>query len=236
MKDEFTNRLGAFRTTVDYLFSAENNPKWNGQPPLRFTTRAADAASGANALAQFCQQQGTVITGPAADKAREERELEDAAHLLGNAVAECCRSMGDEHGAQQCEFSLTAWRRMRHETLLASARTVIATAQRILADHATEAGECGITGAAIADCTQEADDYQAVITAPQQAIAGKKGLTMQLRERFNTVEAMFASLDNLVDQFPDKNFVNGYKAARVVRDLGHGPGAPEPPPAPPPNP
>ena len=236
MNDTFTNRLGMFRTVVDYLFDPVNNPKWNGQPPLRFAQRTAEAGSAVNALEQFCQAQSNVITGSAADKAREEKELEDAAWLLGNAVAECCRSLGDEHGAQQCEFSLSAWRRMRDAALLGAARTVIASAQSTLAAHPAEAAECGITGAAITACTQEADDYEAVITAPQQAIAGRKGLTGQMRQRFADVEVIFASMDNLVDQFPDANFVAGYKATRVVRDLGHGPATPPPPAPTPPNP
>lgn len=236
MKDEFTNRLGMFRTVTDYLFDPANMPKWNGQPPLRFASRAAEAASGVNALEQFCQQQGAVITGSAADKAREEDELESAAYVLGQAVAECCRALGDEAGAHQCEFSLSQWRRMRDAALLAGARTVIATAQSVLGAHPAEAAECGITSAAITQCTQEADEFEALISAPQQAIAGRKGLTVQLRQRFNAVEAIFASMDALVDQFADRNFVESYKAARIVRDLGHGPGEPPPPPAPPPNP
>lgn len=237
MKDEFTNRLGMFRTTVDMLFRPENNPIWNGQPPLRFAARTAEAASATNALEQFCQQQGIVITGSAVDKDREETALESAAYVLGQAVAECCRALGNEADAAACAFSRTRWRQMRDATLLANARTVIQKAQSTLAAHPTEAGECGITGAAITALTQQAEDYETLISAPQQAIAGRKGLTVQLRDRFNAVEAIFQSMDGLVDQFANKNFVEGYKAARVVRDLGAGPGDPEPPPPSPlPNP
>jgi hypothetical protein len=89
--------------------------------------------------------------------------------------------------------------------------------------------ECGITAATVAACKKEADDYEAVISAPQQAIAGRKATTAQMRDRFNAVEAVFASLDGLVEQFTDKTFVGGYHAARTVRDLGHGPGADTPP-------
>ncbi|HBJ84008.1 MAG TPA: hypothetical protein DDZ88_09100 [Verrucomicrobiales bacterium] len=122
---------------------------------------------------------------------------------------------------------------MRDAALLANAREVIRVAEGLLAgaDTAT-AAECGITAATVAACKKEADDYEAVISAPQQAIAGRKATTGQLRERFNTVEAVFASLDGLVEQFPDKTFVAAYHAARIVRDLGHGPGT-EPTPAPP---
>ena len=105
-------------------------------------------------------------------------------------------------------------------------------AQSELGAHPAEAADCGITAASIAACIQEADDYEALITSPQQAIAGRKGLTLQMRDRFNAVEAIFASMDGLIDQFPDKNFVEAYKAARVVRNLGAGPGEPQPPPPP----
>jgi hypothetical protein len=50
------------------------------------------------------------------------------------------------------------------------------------------------------------------------------------------VEKVFTSLDGLVEQFSDKTFVAGYHAARIIRDLGHGPAAEPNPasPAPPP--
>jgi hypothetical protein len=120
--------------------------------------------------------------------------------------------------------------------LLANAREVIRIATSLLAGpHATAAAECGITGAGITACQEEVDDFAAVISAPQQAIAGRKALTGLLRDRFNTVEAVFTRMDGLVEQFTDTVFVAGYRASRVVRDLGHGPGTgeanvPTPPP------
>lgn len=225
MKDEFTNRLNAFRTTLDFLQAPANKPKWDGQPPLRFTSRVADAVAAVETLAAFCQQQGAVIKGAAVDKAREEKELEDAAFVLGQAVAECCRGLGREADAARCAFSKSAWRGMRDAALLANAREVIRIAGELLAGaDAAAAAECGITAATVAACKKEADDYEAVISAPQQAIAGRKATTAQMRDRFNAVEAIFASLDGLVEQFADKTFVGGYHAARTVRDLGHGPG------------
>ncbi|MBE7497467.1 MAG: hypothetical protein HS117_21180 [Verrucomicrobiaceae bacterium] len=237
MKDEFTNRLGAFRTTIDFLFNDANQPKWNGLPPARFTTLAADAASAVNALEAFCQAQGVVITGAAVDKAKEEKELEDAAFVLGQAVAECCRGLGNEADAAKCAFSKSAWQGMRDAALLANAKEVIRIAGLLLAGpNAAAAAECGISAPGVAACQKEADDFAKVISAPQQAIAGKKALTGLLRDRFNAVEAIFTRMDGLVEQFTDKVFVAAYHAARVVRDLGHGPGGGTPPaPVPPPS-
>jgi len=234
MKDEFTNRLGAFRTTLDFLQAPANKVKWDGLPPLRFTSRVTEAVAAVAALAEFCQQQGAVIKGAAVDKKREEKELEDAAYVLGQAVAEYCRGLGNEADAARCAFSKSAWRGMRDAALLANAREVIRVAGVLLAGaDADKAAECGITAATVAACRKEADDYEAVISLPQQAIAGRKATTARMRDRFNAVEAVFAGLDGLVEQFSDKTFVAAYHAARTVRDLGRGPAA-EAPPSPPP--
>jgi len=122
---------------------------------------------------------------------------------------------------------------MRDAALLANAREVIRIAEGLLAGtQAAAAAECGVTAASVAACKKEANDYEAVISAPHQAIAGRKATTGQMRDRFNAVEAIFASLDGLVEQFADKTFVAAYHAARTVRDNGGGPGAEPAPPAP----
>lgn len=54
MKDEFANRLGAFRTTLDFLQVPASKQKWDGQPPLRFTVREVRAGTAPAALAVFC--------------------------------------------------------------------------------------------------------------------------------------------------------------------------------------
>ncbi len=233
MKDIFTNRLDSFRTTLTYLDQPANKAVWFNQPPARFTNRVAAAETAVANLAEFCRQQETILTGVAEDKAREEAELEVAAHALGLAVAECSRALGNETDAAKAEFSLTAWRRMRDATLLATAQQVILLARGLLSSQAIAAAECGITTAAITSTAKEADDYEAILTLPQGAIAGRKALTAMTRDQFNSVEAVFSSLDNLVVQFPNPVFVKGYQAARITRDLGHRPGVlPAPPPTP----
>jgi hypothetical protein len=230
MKDIYTNRLDSFRTTLTYLDAPANKAVWFNQSPTRFTNRVAAADTAVTDLAAFCRRQETILTGHAQDKAREEAELEDAAYALGLAVAECARSLGNETDAAKAEFSLSTWREMRDATLLATARQVILLAQGLLSSQATAAGECGISNALITSTGKEADDFEAVINAPQGAIAGRKALTALMRDRFNAVEALFTSLDNLVVQFRNPVFVKGYQAARITRDLGHGPGdEPAPP-------
>ncbi len=235
MNATFTNRLDSFRTTLAYLGQPGNTALWHDKAPARFTQRVTDATAAVTALASFCQQQTSVITGNATDKDREQAELEYAAYRLGNAVAECCRATGNETDAAKADFSLTRWQRMRDATLLLNAQEVIRLAQGLSAGaKKATATACGITPERIAATVKEAADFEALIASPQQAIAARKAYTGLLRDRFNAVEAIFTSLDNLIDQFPSLTFVEGYKASRLTRDLGHGPGnaTPAPPAAP----
>jgi hypothetical protein len=51
----------------------------SGQPPVIFTTKVTQAATAVTELEAFVAGQQVVITGAAADKDREEEELESAA-------------------------------------------------------------------------------------------------------------------------------------------------------------
>ena len=87
MQDEFVNRLGLLQTALGTLNDSANPPVWTGQPLVIFTTRVAQAATAVTELEAFVAQQQVNITGGAADKDREEAELETEAHPLGCILA-----------------------------------------------------------------------------------------------------------------------------------------------------
>ncbi len=87
MQDEFVNRLGMFQTALGTLNDPANQSVWSGQPPVIFTTKVGQAATAVTELEAFVAQQQVVITGAAADKDREEEELETAAHRMGCILA-----------------------------------------------------------------------------------------------------------------------------------------------------
>ena len=71
----------------------------SGQPPVFFTTKVGQAATAVTELEAFVAGQQVVITGAAADKDREEEELETAAHRLGCILAVWFREQNDEISA-----------------------------------------------------------------------------------------------------------------------------------------
>ena len=96
MQDEFVNRLDMFQTALGTLNDPANQPVWSGQPPVIFTTKVAQAATAVTELEAFVAQQQVNITGAAADKDREEEELQTAAHRLGCILAVWFRDQNDE--------------------------------------------------------------------------------------------------------------------------------------------
>lgn len=235
MNDYYLNRLNMGRKVFACLDAPEHEPLWKNLPPLRLTAAIGEGRSLLAGLETLAQQQGQATNGSAADKAREEKELEDAAHELGRLVVRCCRAAGDEAGAATFDLPISGWRRMRDENLLQTARALEAKAAALAA---TPAGaDYGITAARVAEVKKEADDYAALITAPDDAIGGKAAVTKQVRPAFAAFEDKLQEIDDLIlvmrGTAAGALFVSKYEQARTINDRGRRPGKEEEaPPAP----
>ncbi len=235
MNDHYLNRLNMGRKVLACLNQADHLPLWQNQAPVKFTTKAAEATALLVGLEALGSQQSLPTTGNAADKRREEQELEDSAHALGRAVVVCCRDAGDEAGAAPFDLTISGWRKMRDETLRGRARELETKATALAATP--DAADYGITPAAVAALKQEADDYAALIAAPDVAISERKTLTGSVRPAYAAFEAKLQEMDDLVLAFRSTaagaHFVAAYFAARSINDRGVGPGTPAPAPTPP---
>jgi len=144
------------------------------------------------------------------------------------------RDHNDETNAAQVERSLSAWRRLRDQTLLDQARICRDLAQTVVSGPAAA---YGITAAVVGVLTAKIGGYAAAVTAPQQSIAARKSLTAQMRDKFNAVEARFEALDCLIPQFntteAGRQLIAAYETSRIIRDLGVGPSPTPPQPTPP---
>ena len=233
MKNEFTNRLGMFNTSLITLNTDAHKPVWFQKDPKIFTAKVAEAGQSFGELSAFCQKQAVIISGSAEDKAREAIEAEDAAHPIARALVQWFRDQKNETNAAKVDFSLSALRRMRDQDLLAQLNTTLELAQGVTdGAQAAPAADYGLTAAKVAALSKEIADYAQIINAPQSSIADRKALTARLRAQFNAVEEKFAALDDLILNFNTTaaahSLVAAYQAARIVRDLGGSPSAPAP--------
>lgn len=234
MKDEFTNRLGMFDTTLLNLNTAANKSVWFQKDPKVFTAKVAGAAQAVVDLRKFCQQQSTDITGAAKDKDREGKEALAVTYPLSRALVSWFRDQADETNAAKIDMPESGWKRLRDQPQVDKCRLVRDLAQGVVAGpKATQAADYGITADAVTAVNKEIEEYAAVLSAPQAGIAGRKGLTEQVRDRFNAVEALFATLDDMILQFggtdAGRDLIASHQAARIIRDLGAGPGQPSTP-------
>jgi hypothetical protein len=222
MKNIYINRLDMCRTVSSLLNDASLQTVWQNQAPLIFTTKAVLLQKAIIDFADTAAAQEKVITGHAADKEREETELEDLSHEIGQALADYYYDTEQEQNAHVVEFPASSWRRLRDEQLLNRSR-ILATklSQALVADAATLVNY-GLDAADNTALNAAIEDYANAIATPSQAIATRKALTASLRGKYNVISDLLGSMDKLVLRFrntaPGRSFAAQWQAARVIRD------------------
>ena len=234
MNDYYLNRINMGRKVFACLDESGHTPLWQNVPPLRLTAAVAETRVALAGLEDLAMRQGEATTGSAADKRREEKELEDAAHELARLVVRCCRAAGNEAAAATYDLPVSGWRRMRDETLLQTARSLELAATECAASPS--GADYGITPARVAALKKEADDYDALVVAPDNAISGRAAISRSLRAAFADFENRLEEIDDLI--LPLRATAAGalfqakYEEARKINDRGHGPRPEEPAPTP----
>ena len=224
MKDEFANRQNMHLTVLRLLDSGEFQPVWKNQPPAAFTALAAELTPKINALTALVAEQQAATTGFAADKEREEQELETIAHETGQALAGWFESVHRVADAARIDLSLSAWQRLRDTELIAKARLLHKDLTAALATDAAGLLAYGLDSTDAAALAKETDDFEKITANPAAAISRRKALTAALRPKFREVSELLARMDRLVLRFrksePGQRFADTWTTSRIIRDLG----------------
>ena len=229
MDDRIANQLASYRTRLACLDQTAHAAIWENQPPQIFTTKVGEARALTDDLIALAARQSAPTTGSAADKRREERELEDEAHKVARALTSYARDQNDETLAAKYDVPRSSWRNMRDEALLQKAGQLRDDANTaVTGPDAANADQYGINPAAVASLSSEADDYEGFIVAPQDATADRSALTAALPVKSREVRAKFDELEDFLPQFrgtpAGDEFVDAYLASTQIVDRGHGPG------------
>lgn len=238
MKNEFANRQNMHLAVLAVLANPDHQAVWEGQPPERFTAYAAALTPKVNALTGTISGQQADTTGHAADKEREEQELEACAHEIGEALTAWFEDQGREADAAQIDLSLSTWQYLRDVELIAKAKLLHGKLTAALSTHAAALADYGLDATDATLLAKETADFETLVANPAAAISGRKALTQALRPQFREVSELLAKMDRLVLRFrkteTGARFAAAWKNARIVRDLGiSAPAQPEPtPPAP----
>ena len=224
MKNEFANRQNMHLAVLALLADPAHQPIWKDKKPVLFTTRAAALAPKVNALTGLISGQQADTTGHASDKEREEQELEDCAHEIGETLAGWFEDHGRGADAAPIDLALSTWQGLRDVELLAKAKLLHSKLTAALATDAAALVEYGLTAADATLLAKETADYEQLLATPAAAISGRKALTLALRPSFGEVTELLVKMDRLVLRFrttePGTRFAAAWKAARQIRDLG----------------
>lgn len=234
MQDEFTNRLAMFNAAKETLFVPAHKAVWFDKKPEIFALKVARAMQALDELTLFCRQQSSVISGVTQDKTREEREAIEVAFTLAGLLVEYYRDNNDETNAAKVDMPLSALRRLRDLEAVNKLREVHDLGKSLVENSdpaiVTAAAQYDITTERLTSVHEEVEEFAEIVAAPQASISQRAALTKQLRDRFNAVEAKFASLDNLILAFNNtpegRALIAAYQASRIVRDSGGSPGTP----------
>jgi hypothetical protein len=237
MQNEYANRQNMHLTVLTLLGTTEFQPVWKNKKPAAFTARAAEFEAKVGALAALISSQQADTTGYAEDKAREELELESAAHEIGQALAGWFEDQGRMADAAQVDLSLSAWQRLRDTELVAKARLLHQKLTDAIAADAAALADYGLDATDAAALAKETADFEAIIANPAAAISSRRALTLSLRPKFREVGELLAKMDRLVLRFRSdeagNRFAEAWQAARTIRDLGQAapatPTSPTPP-------
>lgn len=229
MNSKINNRLLSFRARLTCLDLPAHTGVWLNKPPLIFTDKVAQARAATETLAADAARQSAPTTGTTADKLREERELEDAAFALAQAVVTWATDHHDLTLAHKYDHTLQAWRRLRDETLLQRARLLHADATTLLTANGgadvAEAAKYGLDSNALASLKKETDDYAVWIATPRETIAGRTVLTASLPQQTRALTALFAQLEALLPQFATTPggpaFAQAFRGSGLVIPHGH---------------
>ena len=236
MQNVFANRHNMHLAVIRTLDSPEIPFDWKTQSPAAFAAKAAELRLKVTALTGLLAQQQAATSGFAADKAREEKVLEDIANELSQALAGWFLDQGREADAAPIDLALSTWQGLRDTDLLAKSKLLHQKLTGALAAGPAAVSSLATYGLDSADATdlaKETADFERLIADPAAAISRRKSLTNALRPKFAEVADHLAQMDRLVLRFRRTEagtaFAAAWQAARAIRDLG-GSGSADPTP------
>jgi hypothetical protein len=224
MINEFANRQNMHLAVLALLADPAHQPVWQNKAPVIFSTRAAVLGPKVTALTDLIAAQQAATDGFAADKAREEEELENIAHEISEALADWFEDQGKQAEAATIDLSLSTWQGLRDADLLGKAKLLHQKLSAALISDATALADYGLDEADATLLAKETSDYETLIANPAAAISGRKALTAALRPKFREVAELLTKMDRVVLRFrkteAGANFAAAWKNARIIRDLG----------------
>lgn len=235
MNLRLSNQLNMVGACLNVAQSSDYKSVWTGKEPADFTTDLTLLQTDFAAVTLKAAQAEAATGGAADAKAAAETTVEDAAFVLARALAIHFKKSGDLDRYGKVDVSKSDIVKLRTQDLANKATAIrdLATA----AQAETDAAKRGVTAARIATLTAAIAAFTKVMSSPRGQIVNRSALLREVETDVAALVAKVTDLDDLVLQFDGteagRRFIEAWRRARIIVDLGGGPNPPEPAPAPP---
>lgn len=238
MTSRLQNHLNMIGTCITVAQSPEYKPVWEGQEPADFATDIAKLATDHAAVSLKAAQADAATGGAADEKAVAEATLENIAHTLARALANHFKKTGDLDRHGKVDYTKSEIVKLRTQELVTQTTAIRDIAQGAVAE--TDAAKRGITPARIATLTAAIAAYTKVMNAPRGQIVNRSALLKEVETDTAALVEFVNDMDDLVLQFDTTptghRFMEAWKRARIIVDVGGGNGGGEEKPTPTPAP
>jgi hypothetical protein len=166
-----------------------------------------------------------------------ETTLEDISYIIARALANHFKKSGDLDRLGKVDLTKTKIVELRNQDLVAKT-TEIRDLATVAQGEAGAAGR-GVTAARIAALTAALDKFKIEMSKPRGQIVNRSTLLKEVETKTANLMEQLGDMDDLVLQFDGtdagKRFIEAWKRARIIVDLGGG-GTTATPPVTPPTP
>lgn len=210
------NKLNMYIVVLQFL--ANNMPVWS--VITAFNTAVTFLTTKLAALQQQVGIQSTQIVGYATAKKGKKKNLIDKIIILTGALKAYAVIINDDVLFAMANYSKSKLRKQADNILTETANSMFSKANSLgvlLAPY-------GIDAAMLADFQLIINDYVSFVESPRLARVARKTATGNIKSLIKEIDAALKSeTDLLILQLaaahPD--FFNGYKAGRIIIDIGH---------------
>lgn len=231
MDSRTQNHLNMVGTCISVAQDEAFTPVWQGKDPADFGTDLAQLATGHAAVINKAAQWEAATGGAADAKATAESVLEDAAYRLARACYNHFKKSGDLDRAGKVDYTRTEIVKLRTQELVNQSTAIRDLAQAAIVEP--DAAKRGLTAAKVSALSAAITAYTAVMNAPRGQIVNRSALGKEIDTDTAALLELVSDMDDLVIQFDTtdlgQRFIEAWKRARIIVDVGGGQGVGEKP-------
>ena len=199
-----------------YAYAAENSNVYSDTE--EFVSGIAKLKGLLDLIKDKEDERSTVVTGKTKDKNVTRKSVSDFAVMVAGAIYAYGKKSENVVLTEKVNISLSFLNSLRNHDLVIVLESIVELAE----ENSAVLVPFGITAEKLLEYKARVTQYSKALSAKDSSGASKSSAVKSLRHLFKECDDILDTLDKLVKGYIESNaaFYNGYKAARVTKNLG----------------